>query len=444
MPLTGSRTYVGFGFGPIQGGLFLAEAFRSGNFRRLVAAEIRPELVRPVRQSDGFFSVNVAKADGVESCQVGPIEIYDVSVPADQERLVDALAEAEDVGTAVTSVNHYVLPRSRGLHRLLAEGLRRKAARGGPRAAIYAAENHNRAAQILETHVTKSLEPPERTAVRPWAAFLNTVIGKMCGVVTDADRIHEQALVPVTPRGNRAFLVEEFNRILVSRAHFEAAPPNATFQPGIHVFEQKDDLLPYSEAKLYGTNATQALAAYVGALLGVHFVADLARVPGAVPFFRTALVGESGAALRAKYGGLDAMFSEEGIRRYADDLLQRMMNPYLRDTVERLGRDPERKLRWDDRLIGTIRLGRSQGVRPVRYAFGAAAALATLDEATVGDPARAARALETLWGNTACDASERLAVLGLVRDACGRLKAWLDAGRPPLDVLPGGHQPRNV
>lgn len=43
------RTFVGIGFGPIQSGLFLLEAHRSGNFDRLVVAEIVPEIVDAVR-----------------------------------------------------------------------------------------------------------------------------------------------------------------------------------------------------------------------------------------------------------------------------------------------------------------------------------------------------------------------------------------------------------
>jgi len=42
MPLSGKRTFVGFGFGPIQAGLFLYEAFLSGAFRRLVVAGVLP------------------------------------------------------------------------------------------------------------------------------------------------------------------------------------------------------------------------------------------------------------------------------------------------------------------------------------------------------------------------------------------------------------------
>ena len=66
MALTGTRTYVGFGFGAIQAGLFLYEAFQSGAFRRLVVAEVVPDVVASVRGNGGYFIVNIARPDGVE------------------------------------------------------------------------------------------------------------------------------------------------------------------------------------------------------------------------------------------------------------------------------------------------------------------------------------------------------------------------------------------
>jgi hypothetical protein len=45
----GQRTFVGFGFGPIQAGLFLDEAYRSRSFGWLVVAEVLPEIVSAVR-----------------------------------------------------------------------------------------------------------------------------------------------------------------------------------------------------------------------------------------------------------------------------------------------------------------------------------------------------------------------------------------------------------
>jgi mannitol-1-phosphate/altronate dehydrogenase len=69
-----------------------------------------------------------------------------------------------------------------------------------------------------------------------------------------------------------------------------------------------------------------------------------------------------------------------------------MTNPYLRDRIERVIRDTPRKLAWDDRLIGTMRLALDAGVTPRRFALGAAAALETLPSAK-----GAAEALNELW-----------------------------------------------
>ena len=52
-----------------------------------------------------------------------------------------------------------------------------------------------------------------------------------------------------------------------------------------------------------------------------------------------------------------------------------MTNPYLRDRTERVIRDTPRKLAWDDRLIGTMRLALDAGVTPRRFALGAAGCL---------------------------------------------------------------------
>ena len=88
-------------------------------------------------------------------------------------------------------------------------------------------------------------------------------------------------------------LVEAFNRILVSRTSF-AGPAALGFHRGIEVFEEKPDLLPFEEAKLYGHNSTHAVAAYLGALLGVGRIADLERSPGVTAFLEAAFVNESG------------------------------------------------------------------------------------------------------------------------------------------------------
>lgn len=417
------RTYVGFGFGAIQAGLFLQEAHLSGAFGRLVVAEVVPEVVDAVRAAGGAVAVNVAAADHLEQVTLGPVEIENPLHEADRRRLIAAIAEAEELGTAVPSVKHYISPGPGSLHRVLAAGLRAKIALGGPAAVVYAAENHNEAAEILEAAVLAEIPAAERAAVHSRVRFLNTVIGKMSGVVTDAGEIARRTLRPIAPDLPRAFLVESFNRILISQARFDPVAGEPPFRRGIAVFEEKADLLPFEEAKLYGHNATHALAAYVGALAGVERIADLPAVPGALALLRAAFIEESGAALIRKHAGADPLFTPAGYAAYADDLLARMINPYLGDSVERVARDPQRKLGWDDRLIGAIRLALGQGIQPRRYAFGAAAALAYLDPAYLERGELLAR-LEELWRDADPAAAERDAVLAAVDEGLRRLRGW--------------------
>jgi mannitol-1-phosphate 5-dehydrogenase len=74
-----------------------------------------------------------------------------------------------------------------------------------------------------------------------------------------------------------------------------------------------------------------------------------------------------------------------------------MLNPLLGDPLERVGRDPRRKLAWSDRLAGTLRLALAAGIDPWRFARGAAAALLWLDPSLRGEPSRAAAVLREIW-----------------------------------------------
>jgi len=437
MGLTGARTYVGFGFGAIQAGLFLYEAYRSGNFGRLVVAEVLPDLVSNLRRAGGYYTLNIAHPDRVEPVRVGPVEIHDPSVAADRERQVAALAEAQEIGTAIPSVTYYQSAGPGSLHRLLADGLRRKAADGGPVAVVYTAENHNQAAEILEAAVLGEVPAADHDRIRAQVQFLNTVIGKMSGVISEPDTIREHGLGTITPQDPRAFLVEAFNRILISRIQTRAGDRGSPFRRGIEVFEEKQNLLPFEEAKLYGHNATHALAAYVGALAGARRITDLVTVSGALPFLRAAFLLESGKALVRKHAGVDPLFTRQGYARYADDLLDRMTNPYLLDTVERVGRDPARKLGWNDRLVGTMRLALEQGIEPRRYAFGAAAALAALDRSILEQSHLEHTLLAPLWRAASPPQSESEAVMGRIEGGLRQLRAWRDSGFSDLERLFG-------
>jgi mannitol-1-phosphate/altronate dehydrogenase len=137
--------------------------------------------------------------------------------------------------------------------------------------------------------------------------------------------------------------------------------------------------LPFEEAKLYGHNAIHALIAYLAAHRGLTTMADAAAHPDIMATARAAFLDESGAALIRKYAALgDPLFTPAGYAAYADDLLARMVRPTLNDLIVRVIRDQVRKLGYDDRFFGTMRLALQYGIRPAHLAQGAAAAVLSL------------------------------------------------------------------
>ncbi len=428
-----NKRFVGFGFGPIQSALFLYEAYRSGNFVSFTVADVDRELVEAVRAAGGRYTVNIARPDRIDRFTVEGVQLHDSRTPEGRQAIVQAVAEADELATALPSVAVYAAGGESSVAELLAGGLALREASGqqpGERPAIvYTAENHNHAAEILEEHL-RARAPAEAMA---GVQVLNTVIGKMSGVTADPQTIRHLGLASLTPGLPRAVLVEEFNRILISRVRLPG------FRRGIEVFQEKEDLLPFEEAKLYGHNAIHALIAYLADLKGCLTIADAGKDPWIMGVARRAFIQESGAALLRRHAGLgDPLFTPEGYAGYAGDLLQRMVNPHLCDQVERVGRDHARKLGLEDRLYGTMALALEAGIEPRNLALGAAAGVVSLvrrRSAPAGlrlpageqelDETGLAELLRALWGEAGRKAAqEALArrLVGLTAEALAQLR----------------------
>ncbi len=402
------RNFVGFGFGPIQSALFLFEAHQSGNFARYAVAEIDPLLVKAIRDNGGAYTINIAREDRIDQVTVEGVDLYDPRDPDDRRKILLAIAEADELATALPSVNFFDSGDDSCVAALLARGLSQRKTPNP--AVIYAAENHNHAAEILSEKIIR-----HSPAALKDVQVLNTVIGKMSGIITEPDVMRRMNLAPMTPNTPRAILVEEFNRILISRITLPG------FARGIKVFVEKDDLLPFEEAKLYGHNAIHALIGYLADHKGLATIADAGRDAQIMRIARAAFIDESGAALIRRHAGLgDPLFTTDGYRAYAEDLLDRMVRPNLNDLVPRVIRDHVRKLGYDDRLYGTMRLALRQGIQPINLAKGAAAAVLSArkhpgmlhsplptDDA-IQSPDGLRKLLTEIWGETGDGLTEKL------------------------------------
>ena len=94
-----AKIFLGFGFGPIQAGLFASEAFAGGGFLRLIVAEIDQRLVDAVRANVGCYSVNIAGADDVPS----PSSIAEHPVNRPRSVVTANIRVARGIGSGASS-----------------------------------------------------------------------------------------------------------------------------------------------------------------------------------------------------------------------------------------------------------------------------------------------------------------------------------------------------
>jgi hypothetical protein len=382
-----SKAFLGIGLGPIQTGIFLDGAFRGG-FDSLVIADVDAALIQAVRDNGGTIQINIASNTAVHTETITGVEIYNPSVPEDLKKLIEAAAQADEVATALPSIAFF-----KYLDWLKA-GFAKQPER---RRFVYAAENHNHAAEELEKAV----------GTFPQTHYLNTVVGKM-SCILPAEECARRGIPPLTPTADRGHLVEAFNQILIQSC-------DGINERDVQGLYDKPDLLPFEEAKLYGHNAVHFWLGIHAQRKGAQLMHELAEDHELHSKARKAFVEESGAALCKKWGGTDELFTAEGIAAYADDLLVRMVNPFLTDRVDRVCRDLERKLGWEDRVIGTMRLILGQNIVPSVFAEGAALAVHRLFGS---DGQEAEQGLKALWGLRNGEAE---ALLHLIRDARANL-----------------------
>ncbi|GHD47502.1 mannitol-1-phosphate 5-dehydrogenase [Mycetocola manganoxydans] len=192
--------------------------------------------------------------------------------------------------------------------------------------AVMACENAINATDVLKTEVQASVAPDEWEALSPRAIFANTAVDRIVpGQAASAG-------IDVT--------VETFYEWVIESGPFgENTPdiPGATFV---------DALGPYIERKLFTVNTGHATAAYYGFAAGIEKISD-ALADTAVSDAVRSVLEETSALLVAKHG-IDA----EAQAAYREKILGRFANPHLPDTVQRVGRQPLRKLSRHERFIG--------------------------------------------------------------------------------------------
>lgn len=327
---------VQFGAGNIGRGFIGALLAHAGY--RVVFADVNREVVDRIER-EGRYTVHIMDV----TCSTETVEGV-TAVDSTGAGAIEAIAEADLVTTAV-GLN--VLPRiapvlARGI------GLRQEREVGRPLNVI-ACENGIGASSRLREAVFACMDEPLRRYCERYVGFPD------CSV----DRI----VPPVRCDNPIDVVAERFYEWNVDEDAFVGPPPH------IEGMNLTHELSAYVERKLFTLNTGHAITAYLGRLRGYATIHESITDRQLRSVVREAM-RESGLGLSARYG-----LDREEHFRYIDRIIGRFENPYLDDRVERVGREPLRKLGPTDRLVRPMLTAREYGYPTLALTLGIGAAL---------------------------------------------------------------------
>ena len=135
---------------------------------------------------------------------------------------------------------------------------------------------------------------------------------------------------------------ENFADLIIDRNVFIGNLPN------VEGLSLKENLNAYIERKLFTLNTGHAITAYLGAQKNKETIYEAIN-DSEIKNIVLGAMRESGEVLIKRHG-----FRSEEHETYIQKILNRFFNPYLKDSVFRVGREPMRKLSYNDRLIKPI------------------------------------------------------------------------------------------
>ena len=309
-----------------------------------VAVINRKEEVYKKLQEDGCYPVRYVSNDGNRDIIVQNVTGINGNDP---EAVAEAIAECDIMSTSLGArAIAAVIPN-------LVAGIRRRWALGRGPLNIIICENINDANKVVEGMIKEQLTEKEKLRFDETVGLVEASIGRMVPVQTDEMKDGDPLRI----------CVEEYGFLPVDLAAFKGQVP------------QVENMVPFSpfdfyvKRKLFIHNMGHATCAYLGNTLGLSYIYEAMDVPVIRLIAHNAML-ESAMALSKKYG-----VELSQIQLHITDLLYRFTNAALKDTCERVGGDPARKLSPADRMIGSSLTALEQGITPVYISVGSAAAV---------------------------------------------------------------------
>jgi mannitol-1-phosphate 5-dehydrogenase len=329
-------TAVHFGAGSVGRG-FLGQLLAESGYE-VVFIDIQTELIEALN-SRRSYPLRLVSPEGERRIDVSPVRAVN---GRDADSVAEEVANAAILSTAVGggAFPHIAGPLAKGL-----------LGREEPVDLLICENLPDPAGFARRLLVERGGEPMER-AIGSRIGLAPCIISRMVPV-PDPNALADSLEV----------VAEPYARLPADASGFVGAPPP------LKGLEPVSNFSAYVRLKLYVHNAGHAAVAYHGYPKGCVYVHEAMEDPE-VAAEAEGVMREGGAALHRAEGLPEGSLSE-----YIEDLLRRFRNPYLGDTLARVGRDPWRKLSSGDRLVGSAQLSFEQGLTPVHTARAIAAAL---------------------------------------------------------------------
>lgn len=330
------KTAIQFGAGNIGRG-FIGMLLAQAGYR-VIFADVS-EVIIDRLAADQKYTVHVMDTE------VEDVEITNITgILSNGSEIIDEIAKADVLTTAVgLRVLGFIAPAiAKGIQKRIADGLEAPLN-------IIACENAIRATSQLKEHVYGILSDEEKAFCEKYVGFAD------CSV----DRI----VPPVRSENPVDVVVEKYCEWNVEKASLKGEIPEI---PGMNL---ADNLMAYIQRKLFTLNTGHCITAYTGILAGHKTIDQAISDPKIYDLIKAAMT-QSGDGLIQRFG-----FDKDAHYKYIDKIINRFKNPYLKDDVTRVGREPLRKLSADDRLVSPLTTAMSYGLPVDKLVLGIGAAL---------------------------------------------------------------------
>lgn len=319
-----------YGGGNIGRG-FIGKVFADSGYE-VVFLDIMQGLIDEMN-SRGQYNVRIVSNEGEVDTVVKPVR----AVNSTTEQAIEEIVTCDIMATAV-GVN--ILPR---IAPVIAKGVVARMGKSGKPLDIILCENQLEADILMRGWIYECLTDEQKAWADENLGLIEASIGRMVPPLTPEMKAQDSLLICVEP----------YCELPVDKDAFKGEIPDLVGLIPYTPFEF------YIKRKLFLHNGGHAVCAYLGNLKGYEYIWQAIADP---EIYETAK-----AAMNCSAQALIKKFGEEireNVENNVVDLLFRFQNKALKDTVARVGADPVRKLRRNDRIVGAALFAMEQGVDP--------------------------------------------------------------------------------